>query len=34
MIQIVGCLLMALISGAMFLVTVSLGTPVPGRKRP
>jgi hypothetical protein len=34
MIQIVGCLLMALISGAMFLVTVSLGTPAPERKRP
>lgn len=34
MIQIVGCLLMALISGAMFLVTVSLGTPAAQRKRP
>jgi hypothetical protein len=28
MIQIIGCLAMALCSGAIFLVTVSLGSPV------
>ena len=34
MIQIIGSLVMALIAGAMFLVTVSLGAPAPQRKRP
>jgi hypothetical protein len=32
MIQVIGCLTMALFSGAMFLVTVSLGSPVVSRK--
>jgi hypothetical protein len=33
MIEIIGSLLMALVAGAMFLVTVSLGTPATQRKR-
>jgi hypothetical protein len=33
MIQVIGSLLMALFSGAMFLVAVSLGTPARERKR-
>jgi len=32
MIQVIGSLLMGLLSGAMFLVAVSLGSRAPGRK--
>jgi hypothetical protein len=32
MIQIIGCLAMGLVSGALFLATVSLGTPAGNRK--
>jgi hypothetical protein len=32
MIQVIGCLSMGLFSGAMFWVTVSLGSPASGRK--
>jgi hypothetical protein len=34
MIEVIGSLLMALLSGAMFLLTVSFGAPAPERKRP
>jgi hypothetical protein len=34
MIEVIGSLLMALLSGAMFLLTVSFGAPATERKRP
>jgi hypothetical protein len=34
MIQVIGSLLMALFSGAMFLLAVSFGSPGSGRKQP
>jgi hypothetical protein len=34
MFEVVGSLLMALLSGAMFLLTVSFGASAPTRKRP
>jgi hypothetical protein len=34
MIEVIGSLLMALLSGAMFLLAVSFGTPASDRKQP
>jgi hypothetical protein len=34
MIEVIGSLVMALLSGAMFLLTVSFGAPAAERKRP
>jgi hypothetical protein len=34
MVEVIGSLLMALLAGAMFLLTVSFGASAPQRKRP